>query len=112
MTDETFVTGDTTAAFKMHRASIGVIGFREGTIQSVRIPVGAILTAAATIDYARVRVPMMWDGRRIEVFATDLELCATQIQASCSGEAAGAEQPIAGKPPMRETNSSKEAKRA
>jgi hypothetical protein len=74
-----------TVQFKLHRASFRVIGVRDGMIQSIRMPPGAILTSAASIDYARKRVPMIWDGRRVEIFVGELQLCATQIEVPCGG---------------------------
>jgi hypothetical protein len=101
-----------TVQFKLHRATFGVIGVRDGVLQSIRIPPGATLTSTAVIDYASRRVPMMWDGRRVEIFVGELQLCATQIEVPCSGPVAAAEQPVTRKPPMPEINDRKQAKRA
>jgi hypothetical protein len=110
MIDQLSVKHRTKAAFQTHRATIGVTGVRDGTFQSIRIPVGAILTCTASVDYASRRVPMMWDGRRVELFVADLTLCATQIEAPCTREFAAPEQPVAREPPMPEIDTSQKAK--
>lgn len=80
-----------------------------GTIQGILIPVDSILTSAGSVDHTRIRVPMMWDGRRVEVFVAALASCATQIEVPWLHQVAAAEQPIARKPPMPE-NASQKAK--
>jgi hypothetical protein len=110
MIDQPPVKHCTKAAFQMCRATVGVTGVRDGTFQSIRIPVGAILTCTTSVDYASRRVPVMWDGRRVEIFVADLELCATQIEVSCIGQVAVPEQPAARKPSMPEINTSQQAK--
>ncbi|MCU1327213.1 MAG: hypothetical protein JWN34_2583 [Bryobacterales bacterium] len=73
-----------TVQFKLNRASFGVIGVRDGVIQSIRIPPGAILTSTASIDYARKKIPMMREGKQVEISVGDLESCATQVEVACA----------------------------
>jgi hypothetical protein len=104
MIDHTVVKSYTAVALELHRAILGFTGLQEGTIQSICIPVGAILTATASIDYASRRASMVWDGRCVEVFVVDFAACATQIELPCTGQVAAAEQPVARKQSLPETN--------
>jgi hypothetical protein len=65
--------------FQLHKVSFGVTGIKDGVLQTMRIPPGAVLTSKAPLDYSRKRVPMLWDGRCIEVFVEELKICATPV---------------------------------
>jgi hypothetical protein len=65
--------------FQLHKVSFGVTGIKNGVLQTLRIPPGAVLISKAPLDYSRKRVPMLWDGRPIEVFVEELKTCATQV---------------------------------
>jgi hypothetical protein len=65
--------------FQLHKVSFGVSGIKDGVLQTLRIPPAAVLTSKAPLDYSRKRVPMLWDGRPIEVFVEELKTSATQV---------------------------------
>ncbi|MCU1327634.1 MAG: hypothetical protein JWN34_3004 [Bryobacterales bacterium] len=65
--------------FQLHKVSFGVTGIKNGVLQTLRILPGAVLISKAPLDYSRKRVPMLWDGRPIEVFDEELKTCATQV---------------------------------